>query len=112
MSQIARLHFGVTERANGWMGSKRVTQPVRLSYHEFLVGSVPLGLRLGERRPRRRQGATAAAGVATVVASSGIETHDERDVGAAGLGAGEVESPPVLCGDGGEDDLKYTQVRL
>ena len=95
------------------MGSKRVhIFSHRRTNHEFLVGGVPLGLRLGERRPRRRQGATAAAGVATVVASSGIETHDERDVGAAGLGAGEVESPPVLCGDGGEDDLKYTQVRL
>ena len=82
-------------------GTKRVKYPNRPTHHEFFVGGVPLGLRLGERRPRRRQGATATAGVATVVASSGIETHDERDAGAAG--AGEVESP---CGDGGEEDLK------
>ena len=105
MAQITQL-LG-SHREGQMPGTKRVTlYPTRPTHHEFLVGGVPLGLRLGERRPRRRQGATAAAGVATVVASSGIETHDERDVGAAGLGAGEVESPPVFCGDGGEDDLK------
>ena len=67
------------------MGSKRVTQPVRLSYHEFLVGSVPLGLRLGERRPGWRMGAAGVAAV--VVASSGIETHD------CGEGGSWVDSP-------------------
>ena len=99
MAQITQL-LG-SHREGQMPGTKRVTYPTRPTHHEFLVGGVPLGLRLGERRPRRRQGATAAAGVATVVASSGIETHDERDVGAAGLGAGEVESP-VFCGDATE----------
>ena len=75
------------------MGSKRVhIFSHRRTNHEFLVGSVPLGLRLGERRPRGRQGATAAAGVAAT-APSGIETHDERG----------PEAESQRGGDGGED---------
>ena len=73
------------------MGSKRVNIfSHRRAHHEFLVGSVPLGLRLGERRPGRRQ--RAAAGVAATV-PSWIETHDERG----------PEAESQRGGDGGED---------
>ena len=81
------------------MGSKRVNIfSHRRAHHEFLVGSVPLGLRLGERRPGRRQGATAAGVAATV--PSGIETHDGRG----------PEAESQRGGDGGED-LKWVAAR-
>ena len=70
----------------------------RRAHHEFLVGSVPLGLRLGERRPGRRQ--RAAAGVAAAAVPSGIETHDERG----------PEAESQRGGDGGED-LKWEAAR-
>ena len=72
----------------------------RRTHHEFLVGSVPLGLRLGERRPGRRQRAAAAAGV-TATVPSGIETHDDER-------GPEAESQ--RGGDGGED-LKWEAAR-
>ena len=82
------------------MGSKRVNIfSHRRAHHEFLVGSVPLGLRLGERRPGRRQRATAATGVAATV-PSGIETHDERG----------PEAESQRGGNGGED-LKWEAAR-
>ena len=83
------------------MGSKRANIfSHRRAHHEFLVGSVPLGLRLGERRPGRRQGATAAAAGVAAAVPSGIETHDERGP--------EAESQR---GGDGEEDLKLEAAR-
>ena len=84
-------------------GPKRVAkEALSAAHHEFLVGGVPLGLRLGERRRRgrRRQG---TALVHPTTAATRIKTHD------AGrrAGAGAVARPPeVAASQRADDDLK------